>query len=325
MSEDTSVMSATRFNGRIRRNGGAWPVEAGRYRLLASRACPFAGRSLIVRRLMGLEPAISVAFTDPLQDERGWRLPAPDPVLGIRFLSEPYFAAAPGYDAGVSVPVMVDVPSGKVATNDIDTLSIDLATEWGEHARRGAPDLYPEAHRAEIDELNTDVFHNVAIAVYEAGMAETQEAYDSAYQRLFDCLDRMEERLTGRRYLVGDTITEADVRLFNSLARFDAIYHGYFKCNRNLLAQMPALWAYARDLFQTPGFGDTVDFDDMKRHYFTVLDAGNPHHIVAGGPDLSGWLAPHGRDALGGRPFGEGTPPGPPPAAEAVPPAGRPG
>ncbi|MEO3975606.1 glutathione S-transferase C-terminal domain-containing protein [Streptomyces sp. CAU 1734] len=318
-------MSATRFNGRIRAVGGAHPAEAGRYRLAASRACPFAGRALIVRRLMGLEHAVSVAFTDPVQDERGWRFPEPDPVLGIRFLSEAYFAAAPGYDAGVSVPAMIDIPSGKVAANDIDTLSLDLAVEWGAHARAGAPDLYPTALRGEIDAMNADTFRNVNIAVYEAGTASTQQEYLAAYRALFDCLDRLEKHLTRQRYLVGETITEADVRLFTSLVRFDVIYHGHFKCNRNLLVQMPALWGYARDLFQTPGFGDTVDFDDIKRHYYTVLDTANPHHIIAGGPDLSGWPTPHGREVLGGRPFGDGTPPGPPPPGEEVPEAGRPG
>ena len=141
------------------------------------------------------------------------------------------------------------------------------------------------------------------------------------YDRLFAALDRLEERLTGRRYLVGNHVTEADIRLFTTLVRFDAVYHGHFKCNRNKLTEMPALWGYARDLFQTPGFGDTVDFTQIKRHYYVVHSDINPTGIVPKGPDLSGWLTPHGREALGGRPFGDGTPPPPPQADEAVGPA----
>ena len=128
---------------------------------------------------------------------------------------------------------------------------------------------------------------------------------------MWTALDRLEERLSARRYLMGPSITEADVRLFTTLVRFDPVYHGHFKCNRNKLTEMPALWAYARDLFQTPGFGDTVDFDQIKRHYYVVHTDLNPHQIVPKGPDLSGWVTPHGRESLGGRPFGDGTPPGP--------------
>jgi len=145
-----------------------------------------------------------------------------------------------------------------------------------------------------------------------------QDAYDNAYAKLFARLDWLADRLATRRYLVGDTITEADVRLWTTLARFDAVYHGHFKCNRNKLAEMPVLWAYARDLFQTPGFGDTIDFVQTKQHYYRVHTGLNPSGIVPAGPDPSGWLTPHGREALGGRPFGDGAPPGPPPAAERV-------
>jgi len=155
--------------------------------------------------------------------------------------------------------------------------------------------------------------------VYRCGFAGTQEAYDKAYTRLFRRLDWVTERLTRQRYLVGDTITEADVRLFTTLARFDPVYHGHFKCNRQKLSEQPVLWAYARDLFQTPGFGDTIDFDHIKRHYYEVHLDINPTGIVPAGPDLAGWMEPHGREALGGRPFGDGTPPSPPLLAELVP------
>ncbi|GAB3584815.1 glutathione S-transferase C-terminal domain-containing protein [Amycolatopsis endophytica] len=317
--------SPNRFTARITADGGdGWPVEAGRYRLVVSRACPWASRALIVRRLMGLEEALSVAVADPIQDDRSWRFTLDpdgrDPVLGIEFLGEAYRAAVPDYDGGISVPAIVDIPSGRLVTNDYPRITLDLDTEWGAHYRHGAPDLYPEELRDEIDEINRHVHRDVNAAVYEAGFATKQPAYDDAYRRLFARLDSLSDRLSGQRYLVGDTITEADVRLFTTLVRFDAVYHGHFKCNRNKLTEMPVLWAYARDLFSTPGFGDTVDFDHIKRHYYQVHEQVNPTRIVPNGPDLSGWAEPHGREDLGGRPFGDGTPPGPPPENEVVPP-----
>ena len=155
------------------------------------------------------------------------------------------------------------------------------------------------------------VYTEVNNGVYRCGFASAQEAYDSAYERLFAALDWLSDRLADRRYLMGDTITEADVRLFTTLVRFDAVYHGHFKCNRQKLTELPVLWAYARDLFGTPGFGDTVDFDHIKRHYYEVHRTINPSGIVPRGPELANWLEPHGREALGGSPFGTGTPPGP--------------
>ncbi|MGH3683279.1 MAG: glutathione S-transferase family protein [Natronosporangium sp.] len=316
------VRSPNRFADRIlaARPGQpapTWPAQPDRYRLVVSLACPWANRALIVRRLLGLEPALSVAVTDPIQDERSWRFTLDpdgrDPVLGIRYLAEAYHAADPDYPGGISVPAIVDVPSGELVTNDYPQITLDLSGQWGAHHRPGAPDLYPEHLRDEIDEVDEAVFQDVNNGVYQAGFATSQAGYERAYQRLFARLDALEERLARRRYLVGDTITEADVRLFPTLARFDAVYHGHFKCNRNKLVELPALWAYARDLFQTPGFGDTINFDHIKRHYYQVHTNINPTGIVPAGPDLTGWASPHGREALGGRPFGDGTPPGPPP------------
>ncbi|MCQ0021560.1 glutathione S-transferase C-terminal domain-containing protein [Streptomyces somaliensis DSM 40738] len=312
-----------RFADRITEDGrDGWPVEAGRYRLVVSRACPWASRALVVRRLLGLEGALSLAVADPVQDERSWRFTLDpegrDPVLGIRFLSEAYEAREPGQPGGVSVPAVVDVPSGRLVTNDYQRITLDLETEWTRLHRPGAPDLYPEHLRDEIDERMDGVFRDVNNGVYEAGFATSQEAYDEAYGRLFARLDRLSEHLAGRRYLVGGTITEADVRLFTTLVRFDAVYHGHFKCNRNKLTEDRVLWAYARDLFQTPGFGDTVDFDHVKRHYYVVHRHINPTRVVPRGPDLRGWRSPHHREEFGGRPFGDGTPPGPPPADEVV-------
>lgn len=152
------------------------------------------------------------------------------------------------------------------------------------------------------------VYTEVNNGVYRCGFAGSQAAYDAAYDRLFTTLDWLSERLAGQRYLMGETITEADVRLFTTLARFDPVYHGHFKCNRSKLAEMPVLWAYARDLFQTPGFGDTIDFEQIKQHYYVVHTDINPLSIIPKGPDLAGWLSDHGRESLGGRPFGEGTP-----------------
>ena len=198
-------------------------------------------------------------------------------------------------------------------------ITLDFSTEWTDFHRPGAPDLYPEPLRDEIDELAASVYADVNNGVYQCGFAGTQDSYERAYARLFGRLDWLSERLARRRYLVGDTLTEADVRLFTTLVRFDVVYHGHFKCNRHKLAEMPVLWAYARDLFQTPGFGDTVDFAQIKRHYYVVHTDLNPTQIMPVGPDLSGWLTAHGREELVGRPFGDGTPPGPPPVAEIVP------
>ncbi|WP_306208280.1 glutathione S-transferase family protein [Actinoplanes sp. RD1] len=300
-----------------------YPVEPGRYRLVVSRACPWANRTIIVRRLLGLEDVLSMGIAGPTHDERSWTFDldpgGKDPVLGIERLQEAFFRRYPDYDKGITVPAIVDVPTGQVVTNDFAQITLDMSMEWREFHRPGAPDLYPEVLRAEIDEVNRHVFRDVNNGVYRAGFAGSQEAYEKAYHRLFDRLDWLTERLAGQRYLVGDTITEADVRLFTTLVRFDPVYHGHFKCNRSKLTEMPVLWAYARDLFQTPGFGDTIDFVHIKRHYYEVHRDINPTGVVPSGPDLANWLTDHGRDTLGGRPFGDGTPPPPPKPDETVP------
>ncbi|HEY0186865.1 MAG TPA: glutathione S-transferase C-terminal domain-containing protein [Cellulomonas sp.] len=300
-----------------------YPVQPDRYRLVAARACPWANRAVIVRRLLGLEGVISMGMCGPTHDARSWTFDLDpggvDPVLGIPRLQDAYLARYPDYPRGITVPALVDVPTGQVVTNDYAQLTLDLSTQWTAYHRAGAPDLYPKALRDEIDQVARKVFTDVNNGVYRCGFAGSQEAYERAYRRLFSRLDWLTERLAGQRYLVGDTITEADVRLFTTLVRFDAVYHGHFKCNRSTLTEMPVLWAYARDLFQTPGFGDTIDFDQIKRHYYVVHEDINPTRIVPLGPDPSGWLTPHGREALGGRPFGDGTPPGPVRESERVP------
>jgi glutathionyl-hydroquinone reductase len=312
------------IDDRVTADGSSgWPVEAGRYRLVVARACPWANRAIIVRRLLGLEDALSMGICGPTHDADSWTFDLDpgevDPVLGIPRLKDAFEARFPGYPRGITVPAVVDIPSGGVVTNDFRQITIDMSTQWTAFHREGAPELYPEALRDEIDDVARKVFEDVNNGVYKCGFAGSQEAYDEAYDALFARLDWLEERLATQRYLVGDTITEADVRLFTTLARFDPVYQVHFKCNRNKLSEMPVLWAYARDLFQTPGFGDTIDFLHIKQHYFLVHTDLNPSGVLPKGPDLSGWLTPHGREELGGRPFGDGTPPGPPVEGEVVP------
>ncbi|TCC52496.1 glutathione S-transferase family protein [Kribbella capetownensis] len=292
-----------RFTGRIARDSTAgpgegpddqdrWPVEPGRYRLVVSLACPWAHRSVIVRRLLGLEDAISLAIVDPIRDERGWRFTLDpdgrDPVLGIEFLADAYRRTDPTYEGRVTVPTIIDTVTGLVVTNDYPQITLDLSTEWTDHQREGAPELIP-ADRAEMDELIEDIYRDVNNGVYRCGFATTQEAYEAAYDALFARLDVLEQRLADRPYLLGDTLREVDIRLFTTLVRFDAVYHGHFKANRNKLTEFANLWVYARRLYQLPAFGDTVDFDQIKRHYYLTHDNINPTGIVPKGPDPRVW------------------------------------
>jgi len=327
--EDEFKRDTAYIPDRITRDGrDGWPVEPGRYRLIVARACPWANRAIIVRRLLGLEPVLSMGIAGPTHDADSWTFDKDpgevDPVLQVPRLKDAYLARYPDYDRGITVPAIVEVASGKVVTNDFPTMTLDLSTEWVAHHRDGAPDLFPEPLRDEILEVSESVYQDVNHGVYRAGFAGTARGYERAYNDLFSRLEWLSERLATQRYLVGDTITEADVRLFTTLARFDAVYHNHFKCNRHKLTEMPVLWAYARDLFQTPGFGDTIDFIDIKRHYYEVHRDINPTGIVPLGPDLRNWASPHFREELGGSPFGQGTPPGPVAAGEEVPPEANP-
>jgi glutathionyl-hydroquinone reductase len=289
--------SQDRFHGDL--DVPTWPVEPGRYRLVAAKACPWANRSIIVRNLLGLEHVISLGLAAPVHDARSWTFDLDedgrDPVLGIHRLQEAYVNRFPDYPRGITVPAVVDVATRQVVTNDFPAITHDLFFEWRDHHRPDAPDLWPDDCREEMEDVMERVFTEVNNGVYRCGFAGSQQAYDEAYDRLWAAMDWLEERLTDRRYLMGDTITEADVRLFTTLARFDAVYHGHFKCNRNRLTEMPALWGYARDLYQTPGFGETIDFGQIKAHYYVVHTDINPSGIVPKGPDARLWTTAHGR------------------------------
>lgn len=301
------VRQTNRFTDRITRDSvsapgdgpdalGRWPVEPGRYRLVWSRACPWAHRARIVWGLLGLTEVISLATVDPIRDQDGWRFTLDpggrDPVLGIKYLAEAYRAADPSFTDRVTVPAIVDTLSGCVVTNDYPQITLDLSTEWIAHHRAGAPDLYPMARRSELDALMLEIYTDLNNGVYRAGFAASQQAYEAGYDAVFRRLDVLEDRLSdGRRFLLGDCLSEADVRLFTTLVRFDAVYHNHFRCNRNKITEMPALWAYARRVFQTPGFGDSVDFDQIKQHYYGTHAAINPTGIIPKGPVTSGWLS----------------------------------
>lgn len=290
-----------------------WKTEADKYRLVVAHACPWANRSWITHRLLGLESAMSVALAGPLHDESSWNFHLEpdglDPVLGIHKLQEAFLNRYPDYPRGITVPAIVDIETTTVVTNDFPQIELDLSTQWTDFHRDGAPDLWPDEHRDEMEEVMELVFHDINNGVYKSGFASSQAAHEEAYDALFARLDWLEDRLANQRYLVGDTITQADIRLWPTLVRFDSVYHNHFKCNRNKLVEMPALWGYARDLFQTPGFGDTIDFPLIKAHYYEVHTGINPTGVTPKGPSLDNWHTAHGREQLGGQPFGDGTAP----------------
>ncbi|MGY3718236.1 glutathione S-transferase family protein [Sutcliffiella cohnii] len=292
-------------------NPGNLPVEANRYRLLWTPACPWAHRTVIVRNILGLDQVISLGTASPLRpkisqvdwefslDEKGV-----DPVLQIRYMSEIYKKTEPEYSGRPTVPVMVDLKTNTVANNDYFKLTNYLETAWKPFHKENAPNLYPDELRNDIDELNDVIFHDINNGVYKCGFALSQEAYEEAYDRLFARLDELEDRLSNRRFLFGDYITDSDVRLYSTLVRFDAAYYTAFNTNRTLIREFPNLWGYARDLYQTAGFGDTTDFDSIKKHYhvsITIFVDKEDVKILPKGPDLSCWNEPHHRERLSGK------------------------
>ena len=287
---------ASRFRDWVTADGSSdFPAAAGRYHLYVSLACPWAHRTLIARARKGLEAAIGVTVVDPIRDERGWAFGAePDPLNGWSFLSEAYQASDPEFEGRVTVPVLWDRERGVIVNNesaDILRMLNSAFDAWAEHPER---DLYPQPLRDEIDAVNARVYETVNNGVYKAGFASTQQAYEEAVRPLFETLDWLEQRLSTRRYLLGDAITEADWRLFTTLIRFDAVYHGHFKCNLRRIVDYPHLWGYLRDLYQQPGVAATVDFDQIKRHYYVTHARINPTQVVPLGPVLD-LDAPHGR------------------------------
>ncbi len=299
------VRQANVFATRITGDGSSgYLAEPGRYQLYASLADPWAHRSLIVRRLLGLDRVIGLSLVNPIRDERGWRFPASnggvDPVTGARFVSDLYLITDPGYRGRFTVPFVWDTRSQRIVDNDFQQITTSFETEFRGYHRPGSPDLYPAQQRTEIDALSTLIYHAVNNGVYKAGLATSQAVYEEAFDGLFSTLSALEERLLRRRYLLGGSITEADVRLYPTLARFDAVYYTHYKCNLNRLVDYPGLWGYARDLYQTPGFGDTTDFVQIKRHYFQTQDWINPNRIVPKGPYVN-WLSPHDRERMSGR------------------------
>jgi putative glutathione S-transferase len=295
------VRPAYPFQGRITADGSSgYPAVPGRYHLYISWACPWAHRTAIVRQLLGLEDVISLSAVDPIRDGRGWAFRegpghSLDPVNGFALLREAYEATEPGYDGHISVPVLWDRETSRIVSNNFPDITIDLDTQFGAYSS-GDHDLYPERLRPEIDAINATVYQNVNNGVYRAGMATTQQAYHDAVTKLFATLDELEERLADGRYLLGDAITEADIRLWVTLARFDAVYHYHFKANLRRLTDYPNLWGYARDLYALPAFSGTTNFDHIKRHYYTTHPHINPSRIVPDGPLLD-WEALHGRTA----------------------------
>jgi putative glutathione S-transferase len=297
------VRQAYAIRDRITADGSSgFPAEAGRYHLYVSLACPWAHRAIIVRRLLGLDDVISMSVVDPVRDERGWAFRdgpgySSDPVNGFQFLSEAYLLTDPDYTGRYTVPCLWDRVTRRLVTNNYPDLTIDFETQFGAFQRPDAPDLYPEALRNEIDAMNAVVYEDVNNGVYKAGFATAQAAYEAAVTALFARLDWLDAHLAQQRYLVGKQLTEADIRLFTTLVRFDTVYAIHFKCSLRRLVDYPYLWAYARDLYQTPGFGDTVNMEHIKHHYYMTHPQINPSRIVPVGPAID-WFAPHGRERL---------------------------
>jgi len=278
---------------------GGFAAESGRYHLYVSYACPWAHRTLIFRALKGLEDHIGISVVDPDMLSDGWTFAQDfdgttgDGLFGSDFLREVYLRAAPQMTGRVTVPVLWDKMQGTIVSNESAEI-IRMFNAAFDGLTGNRRDFYPSRLRDEIDSVNARVYETVNNGVYRAGFATSQSAYDEAVTALFASLDWLEERLSGQRYLVGDQVTEADWRLFTTLVRFDAVYHGHFKCNRKRLVDYPALWAYARDLYQLPGVAETVKPDHYTRHYYYSHDTINPHRIVPVGPEID-WSLPHGR------------------------------
>jgi putative glutathione S-transferase len=290
------------FRGWVAADGrSGYPAEPGRYHLYVSWACPWAHRTIIVRKLKKLEDAIGMTAVDPLRDDRGWAFRdgpghSIDPLNGFSFLSEAYLATDPNYRGRVTVPVLWDTKTTRIVSNSDDDIMRMLNREF-DRVTESRIDLYPDDLCNEIDELNAFIYENVNNGVYRAGFATFQNAYEVAVRRLFNALDTLDARLSTQRYLFGSRLVETDWRLFVTLIRFDAVYHGHFKCNIRRLADYANLFGYVKDLYQYDGIAGTVNFDHIKRHYYMTHDEINPTRIVPVGPDQD-LQSRHGRERL---------------------------
>jgi glutathionyl-hydroquinone reductase len=302
VSSTFSLGSETR-SGRFERQDSAFrdritDPRPGRYHLYVALACPWSHRAVVVRRLKGLEDAIGVSYAAPYRDDRGWAFPGGpyvDRLHGWELLRTGYEQTDPAFEGRVTVPVLWDTEEGRIVSNESQDIVRMLGRDFDAVAGEPGLDLYPEDLRSEIDRLNEVVYRDVNNGVYRAGFATSQEAYDEAFVALFERLEELEALLGERRYLAGDRITEADWRLWVTLVRFDAVYHVHFRCNGRRLVDHPNLWAYARELYQVPGVAETVDFAQIKEHYYTTHDMLNPKRIIPRGPLDADWSAPHGR------------------------------
>lgn len=280
-------------------NGG-FKAESGRYHLYVSYACPWAHRTLIFRKLKGLEEHISVSAVAPEMLSNGWEFrpgtDLADPLFNQRFLHQIYTKAAADYSGRVTVPILWDKQQNTIVSNESADIIRMLNSAFNEMTGNTL-DFYPESLRGDIDAINDFVYDNVNNGVYKAGFATTQSAYEEAFDALFKALDALEQKLAGRRYLVGTDLTEADWRLFTTLVRFDAVYVGHFKCNLKRIVDYPNLWNFVRELYQVPGVAETVRMDHIKTHYYVSHDMINPTGVVPKGPELD-FTAPHDRRKL---------------------------
>jgi len=292
------------FRDRVTADGSSGlRAEPGRYHLYVSLACPWAHRTLILRALKGLDETISLSVVDPYMGPEGWRFGdrpdcTRDSVNGAALLREIYLKARRDYTGRVSVPALWDRKTATIVNNESADIIRMLNREFDAYASRDLPDLYPDSLRSEIDRWNDLIYRSVNNGVYRAGFAVTQDKYETAVRSLFETLNSIEEHLGRHRYLCGARLTEADWRLFTTLVRFDAVYHGHFKCNLQRLSDFPSLWGYTRELYQIPGVAATVDMRQIKEHYYRSHTRINPTGIVPLGPTID-FGEPHGRELLG--------------------------
>lgn len=277
-------------------------AEPNRYHLYVSLACPWAHRTLIYRKLKGLEDLISVSVVNPYMHDKGWTFAEgegviPDPIHNAKYMYEVYTAAKSDYSGRVTVPVLWDKKNHTIVSNESSEIIRMFNSAFDEVGANKEVNFLPEKHLAEIDEWNDFIYPNINNGVYKSGFATTQAAYDEAVVDLFKSLDTIEARLENNRYLTGDSITEADWRLFPTLVRFDPVYVGHFKCNIKRIVDYPNIWGYVRDLYQVPGVAETINMDHIKSHYYGSHDTINPTLIVPRGPEID-FMTPHGREQL---------------------------